>query len=112
MPNYSLSLPDPADPTRIAVWTGEEFVLDDRRERILTYDVAPSGWTDELTQLHEETGGSDHFIDVASRAHAVAEILRCITRDPSTILEIGSSSGFLLADIRRRLPQHVLIGAG
>jgi SAM-dependent methyltransferase len=111
MSDHSLSLPDPADRTRAVVWTGEEFALDGRRERILAYDVAPSGWTDELTQLHEETGGSDHFIDFASRAHALAEVARCVARSPSTILEIGCSSGFLLADIRRRLPQPFLIGS-
>jgi SAM-dependent methyltransferase len=106
-----LSLPDPADLTRWAVWTGEEFVASDRRERILAYDVAPSGWTDELTKLHEQTGGSDHFIDVASRAHALAEVARCVPKTPSRILEIGCSSGFLLADIRRHLPQYGLIGS-
>lgn len=111
MSDHSLTLPDPADPARAAVWTGEEFALDGRWERILGYDVSPSGWTDELTQLHEDTGGSDHFIDIASRAHAVAEVVRCIPRNPSRILEIGCSSGFLMADIRQRLPQHFLIGS-
>jgi SAM-dependent methyltransferase len=111
MSDQGLSLPDPMDHAREAVWNGEDFLVDGRRERILTYDVAPSGWTDELTHLHEETGGSDHFIDVASRAHAVAEVARCVLRDRSTIVEIGCSSGFLLADIRRRLPQHFLIGS-
>lgn len=110
LPYPGLSLPDPADLTRAAVWNGEEFLMDGRRERVLSYDVAPSGWSDELTQLHEETGGSDHFIDVASREHAVAEIARCIRHDQSRIVEIGSSSGFLLADISRRLPQQFLIG--
>ena len=111
MSDRSLSLPDPTDNSQVAVWNGENFVVNGHRERILAYDVSPSGWTEELTQLHEETGGSDHFIDVASRAHAVAEVARCVPPSPATILEIGCSSGFLLADIRKKLPQHFLIGS-
>lgn len=111
MSDPSLILPDPADRSRTAVWNGQEFFVGERHERVLAYAVAPSGWTDDLTALHEETGGSDHFIDVASRSHAVAEVARCVAPNPSTILEIGCSSGFLLADIRRRLPRHFLIGA-
>lgn len=111
MSDQSLSLPAPADPIRKAVWTGDDFVIDGRHERILMYDVAPSGWTDELTQIHEEIGGGDHFIETASRGHAIAEIERCVPSHASTILEIGCSSGFLLKDINRILPQHSLVGA-
>jgi SAM-dependent methyltransferase len=111
MPEQSLTLPDPVDRTRAAVWTGEAFSLNGRQERVLAYEVSPSGWTNELTELHEETGGSDHFIDVASRRQAVGEIVRCVPRTRSKILEIGCSSGFLLAEIREKLPEHFLIGS-
>jgi SAM-dependent methyltransferase len=93
------------------VWTGETFLVDGRTERVLSYERSPSGWTDELTDLIEATGGSDHFIDAASRRFALSEMQRCLTRTPSTILEVGCSSGFLLADIRSTLPQHVLVGS-
>jgi SAM-dependent methyltransferase len=111
MSDQSLSLPDPADLAQAAVWTGDDFVVEGRHERILMYDVAPSGWTDELTQIHEEIGGDDHFIDTASRNHAMAEIERCLPSRPSTILEVGCSSGFLLKDITKSLPQYRLVGA-
>lgn len=107
----NLSLPHPAAPTGAAIWDGEGFVLGGRRERVLAYEVAPSGWTEELTQFHEQTGGSDYFIDVASREHALTEIARCLPRERATLLEIGSSSGFLIAEMRQRFPEHVVVGS-
>ena len=79
--------------------------------RILAYGSAPSGWTDHLTDLHEATAGSDHFIDVASRAHAVSEVARVASRPGAVILEVGISSGFLLNEMIARLPQATFIGA-
>ena len=75
------------------------------------HDVSPSGWTDELTYLHEATGHSDHFIDVASRDHAVSEIAKSITHTPSVLLEVGASSGFLLAELVQRFPEHRVVGS-
>src|SRR5262245_23064436 len=108
MSDNFLSLPDPTDRSRVAVWDGHDFVMDGRRERILAYEVLPSGWTDELSQLHQETAGSEHFIDVASRTHALAEVARCAPAGRATILEIGCSSGYLLSSIRQRMTQHFL----
>ena len=111
MSDTSLSLPDPSDRSRSAVWSGKDFVIDNRHQRVLAYDVSPSGWTDELTHLHEETGGSNHFIDIASRRYACAEVMRCITRASASILEIGCSSGFLLRELITLLPGHLVFGA-
>lgn len=110
MSDQSLSLSCPADRAQAAVWTGDDFVVEGRHERILMYDIAPSGWTDELTQIHDEIGGGDHFTEIASRNHAMSEIERCLPSGPLTILEVGCSSGFLLKDISRILPQHRLVG--
>ena len=105
------SVPHPADKSRAAEWDNGAFYCDGRRIRVLAYQVAPSGWTDQLTRLHEQTGGSNHFIDLASRNYACAEVERCITHSPSTVLEIGCSSGFLLRDLLVRLPEHRVFGA-
>jgi SAM-dependent methyltransferase len=105
------SVPHPADSSKVVDWDNGAFYLDGRRVRVLAYQVAPSGWTDQLTQLHEQTGGSDHFIDLASRNYACSEVERCITRLASTVLEIGCSSGFLLRDLLTRLPAHRVFGA-
>ncbi len=109
--NGSLAFPHPMDPSRTVAWNGEAFDVDGQTVRVLGYDIAESGWTDELTQLHEEVGGSDHFIDVASRAHAVEEVVRCAGSDCSTILEVGCSSGFLLREMLARLPHHRIFGS-
>jgi SAM-dependent methyltransferase len=106
-----LSFPHPADPSRTVCWNGDSFDLDGRKVRVLAYDVSPSGWTDELTELHERVGGSAHFIDVASRAHAAAEARRCTDQAPSTILDIGCSSGLLLTELIDQMPGHVVLGA-
>jgi hypothetical protein len=106
----ALAFPDPSDPSRCVAWNGTAFDLGDEKVRVLAYDVSPSGWTDELTHLHEEAGGSEHFIDVASRNHACKEAERWLRRTPSVLLEIGVSSGFLLRELQSRLNEHTVIG--
>jgi SAM-dependent methyltransferase len=107
----ALLLPHPTDRSRTVRWTGEAFDVDGEPVRVLAFAVAPSGWTEELTRLHEDLGGSDHFIDVASRAHAVEEAVRSVGSALSIIVEIGCSSGFLLRELMARLPGHVFLGA-
>jgi SAM-dependent methyltransferase len=106
-----LILPHPAGRPDSVRWNGHFFNVDGDRADVLGYDVAPSGWTDELTHLHEKTAAEHHFLEVASRARAVDEVLRSVRHTPSVILEVGCSSGFLLQELRSRLPQHVLIGS-
>jgi SAM-dependent methyltransferase len=107
----TIVLPHPTTPGAEARWTGEAFDLGNERVRVLTYGVSPSGWTDDLTRLHEDAGGSDHFIDVASRSHALAEAERSVRRTSSIVLEIGVSSGFLLSELKALLPGHMIVGA-
>jgi len=109
--NSSLTLPHPNDPSRAVVWTGKDFDLGNEHVRVLGYDVALSGWTNDLTRLHEQFGGSDHFIDVASRAYAMSEVMRRIPEHPATVLEIGCSSGFFLQELQARLPGHLIVGS-
>ena len=107
----ALLLPHPTDRSRVARWTGKAFDVDGKPVRVLAYEVAPSGWTEELTRLHETIGGSDHFIDIASRAHAIEEATRAAGPASSMIVEIGCSSGFLLREMMARLPEHFFLGA-
>jgi SAM-dependent methyltransferase len=92
-------------------WTGERFVVTGGARRVLSYGAEPSGWTDHLTDLHEDTAGSNHFIDIASRRHAVLEAKRVHGRRPHVLLEVGVSSGYLLQDLRSDLPQASIIGS-
>jgi len=78
---------------------------------VLAYEVGESGWSDELTELHESaTESGTHFIDVASRDHAIKELKRALGTKPASIMEVGCSAGHLLADMRRSLPNATLTG--
>ena len=93
------------------VWNGGAFVGSGRSTRVLAYEVGESGWSDELTELHESaTESGAHFIDVASRDHAIGELKRALGARPVSIMEVGCSAGHLLADMRRSLPNATLTG--
>jgi SAM-dependent methyltransferase len=93
------------------VWNGGAFIRSGKSTRVLAYEVGESGWSDELTELHESaTESGAHFIDVASRLHAVNELKRTLGTKPVSIMEVGCSAGHLLADMRRSLPNATLIG--
>src|SRR5260370_41537805 len=93
------------------VWNGTEFVHSGKSSRVLAYEVGESGWSDELTALHETaTESGTHFIDMASRGHAINELVRGFGSKPVSIMEVGCSAGHLLADMRRSLPNATLTG--
>src|SRR3954452_20739373 len=93
------------------VWNGGAFIRCGKSTRVLAYEVGESGWSDELTELHESvTESGTHFIDVASRDHAVNELKRTLGTRPVAIMEVGCSAGHLLADISRSLPNATLTG--
>ena len=110
-PMPPMTLPHPTAKGASAKWTGEAFDLGTERVRVLAYDVSPSGWTDALTQLHEDVGASDHFIEVASRRHTCREVRRALQHSRSVVLEIGVSSGALLRELITTFPGHRIIGA-
>jgi SAM-dependent methyltransferase len=106
-----ISFPPVADGRDRPVWNGRAFVDAEKSSRVLAYDVGESGWSDELTALHESaTESGTHFIDVASRNHAIAELKRTLGNRAVSIMEVGCSAGHLLADMRRSLPNAVLTG--
>lgn len=91
-------------------WNGSAFVVDGQERQILAFDAALSGWTDELTSFHEEVAGDNHYIDVASRNHAIASLRRRIKSD-SVVIDIGCSSGSMMRELRRVFPEVCLVGA-
>jgi SAM-dependent methyltransferase len=64
-------------------------------------------WSEQLEELHEESSRT-HFIDVWTRRAMLAR-LGPLPAAP-TVIDIGCSSGYLLADLRERLPGATLIG--
>jgi SAM-dependent methyltransferase len=92
-------------------WTGHGFRLGGSLLPVLSYDLGVSGWTDELTTFHENTAGKSHFIDLASRRHAISQVGKFISEASPVILDIGCSSGYLLADLKVAFPQAYVMGA-
>lgn len=94
-----------------AIWTGAQFLVSGERVRVLSFGTAASGWTEGLTALHEAAAGREHFIDVASRAHALAQVKRAVRASSPVVLEVGCSSGYFLEELRAGMPQARIIGA-
>jgi tRNA G46 methylase TrmB len=55
--------------------------------------------------------GRDHFIDVASRAHALAQVKRAVRASSPVVLEVGCSSGYFLEQLCAAMPQARIVGA-
>ncbi|HMD57234.1 MAG TPA: class I SAM-dependent methyltransferase [Solirubrobacteraceae bacterium] len=72
--------------------------------------VAPEhevNWSDDLEELHEESSRT-HFIDVWTRRAMLAR-LGSLPESP-TVVDVGCSTGYLLADLQRMIPNAMLIG--
>jgi ubiquinone/menaquinone biosynthesis C-methylase UbiE len=102
--------PVPPGFTENPVWTGSGFQIAGVQTPILSYRTEESGWTDALTEFHEETAGDNHFIDRASRQHALNTLEQLQPASP-VILDIGCSSGFMLRALRQHLPRAFAIGS-
>jgi SAM-dependent methyltransferase len=78
-------------------------------EPFLAYEqVAGLNWSAELEALHEESS-RDHFIDVQTR-WALLRGIRPALRDGGLVVDVGCSSGYLLADLRAAQPGAVAVG--
>jgi SAM-dependent methyltransferase len=104
-------LPSPLGYDAEPTWNGHEFVIGQSTVPVLEYSENFEGWSDDLTQLHEEAAGEHHPIDVASRARAIKEIQKHGREGHKVIMDIGCSSGFLLKDISKTFPDDAIIGA-
>jgi SAM-dependent methyltransferase len=72
--------------------------------------VAPEqavNWSEDLEELHEESSRT-HFIDVWTRRAILARV-GPLPRRP-TVIDLGCSTGYLLEDLRRAIPDVRLIG--
>lgn len=93
------------------VWTGNGFQIGSENKSVLQYTTCNAGWTPDLTDFHEkEADQGNHYIDRASRLHACREVGKHLTAD-SAVLEIGSSSGYLLRDIKNAFPGTFILGS-
>jgi SAM-dependent methyltransferase len=106
-----LNFPSPPGCSEAPVWTANGFRIGGKLFPILSYDVGPIAWNDELTETHEKLAGDEHYIDRASREHAAEELKRWVTDPDSRIMDIGCSSGLFLRLLRERFPGRAIVGA-
>lgn len=94
-------------------WQQNYFLLDEKKSAVLDYlyDDANLGWSDGLTQFHEENAGDNHFIDKASRQNTLYELKKHVINPNAVILEVGCSSGYMLAEIQKNFPHAFVMGA-
>lgn len=104
-------LPSPTGDGDFPVWDGTSFVIGREKIKVLEYSENFSGWSDDLTALHEEAAGDNHPIDLASRRDAIRQVEATLHISNPVIMEIGCSSGFLLKDLVKSFPEAVIIGA-
>jgi SAM-dependent methyltransferase len=69
------------------------------------HDEFKVNWSERLEEMHEESTRT-HFIDVWTRRAMLARL----GPPPATVLDLGCSTGYLLADLHMRLPDATLIG--
>jgi SAM-dependent methyltransferase len=93
------------------VWVGNGFRAGSEFLNILSYGQSESAWSDELTAMHEAEASSSHPIDLASRHLAIRSMQALADRPRPLVLDIGCSSGFLIRDLQRRLPNLSVFGA-
>lgn len=103
----------PALPSgEVPVWTGKHFEVGGRKTPFLSYSENSAGWDDDLTSLHNrESAGGNHPIELTSRHNAVEGLKANLSKPITRILEIGSSGGFLLNDLRRAFPAAMIVGS-
>jgi SAM-dependent methyltransferase len=106
-----LEFPAPPGCSAAAIWTGSGFLVDGNPIPILSYGAGPAAWSDELTEVHEEVAGGDHYIDRASREHTIKQLRRWLRVPGATIMDVGCSSGFLLTRLRHQFPDCTIVGA-
>ncbi len=92
-------------------WTGRSFMVGNLETEVLIFGESESAWSDELTAMHEAEATSSHPMDLASRRLAVESMRDLTGRPDAIILDIGCSSGFLIQDLRRLLPNVSVFGA-
>ena len=109
--DFPFQFPPPSGQTVSPRWVGDGFIVDEKRAKVLAYDAGDSGWTDDLTAFHEDNAGDDHYIDKASRAHALSVLERALRMPKPVIMDIGCSSGYMLRMLKERFPGGTVIGA-
>lgn len=103
--------PIPSGSLEPPVWDGENFIHEGKASKVFCYNKNSSNWDTSLTDIHEKEASSDHPIDIASRNMAVSSIGKYCSKTDPMVLEIGSSSGYMLNQLKSTFPKIKLIGS-
>jgi SAM-dependent methyltransferase len=107
-----LRFPLPPGCSEAPVWTQNGFLIGGKPHSILSYDdIGPVAWNEELTEVHEEVAGEDHYIERASREHAADQLRHWLGQRSASIMDIGCSSGSFLRLLRSRFADYSIVGA-
>lgn len=110
--NLPFTLPPISSENEIPSWEGNGFRVGNEFTKVLQYSINTLGWNDDLTFFHEESAGDQHFIDRASRDHAIQQLKKNLhNKNNPSILEIGCSSGFMLQRIVKAFPHATVMGS-
>ena len=113
MKMMQLKFPNPEGGNDI-LWNGTEFIDKDKKFGVLSFPMPnlPGGWSDSLTDFHEEISDGRHPIDKASFQIAMENCFSfAYSGDNLKILEVGCSSGFMLRRLRKEYPSAEICGA-
>ena len=92
------------------IFRNGSFEIDGQRFPFLQYHDLKSSWSEELTELHERERGRDHPIAMLSRSLAISAIARRCAAS-AYVLDVGCSSGYLVKEVRHRLPAIRIIAS-
>ena len=107
----SFELPPPPGYDAPAIWTGRGFSVNGRLLPLLSYEIGESGWKAGLTTLHEAVDDEDHYMNLASREHALSRLRRYLRAPRPRIIDVGCSTGYMLKALRARFPHAIVAGA-
>jgi len=106
-----INFPIPPGYNENPIWTGHDFEIGSDHVSVLHYSEILAGWRPDLTEFIEDnTKEGDHFLEKASRLHACSEVKKCLP-EHGIVLEVGSSSGYLIRDLIDMLPNISIIGS-
>jgi SAM-dependent methyltransferase len=93
------------------VWTGTHFEVAGRQVPFLRYSENLAGWDDGLTSLHRRESAGLHPIDITSRYNAIKGLREALGRSPARVLEVGSSDGHFLKDLKAAFADALVVGS-
>jgi SAM-dependent methyltransferase len=103
-----LRFTDPANVNKFYIYKNNYFVQKNKKKKILEYNENFDGWSDDLTAVHEKSNGKFHPINIYSRENLINSI---DLYSNQTVLEIGSSSGWLIDDLKKKFKKINYVGA-